>query len=38
MGSGISWLEMRYKDWKIHKNGLEKVFLCRRACIVISSL
>ena len=34
----ISWLGMRYGDRKIHKNGLEKVFLCRSVCIVISSL
>ena len=34
----ISWLEMRYDDQEIHQNGLEKVFLCRRVCIVISSL
>ena len=34
----ISWLEMRYDDQEIHQNGLEKVFLCRSVCIVISSL
>ena len=34
----ISWVEMRYKDGKTHENGLEKMFLCRKACIVISSL
>lgn len=34
----ISWLEMRYGDREIHENGLEKVFLCRSVCIVISSL
>ena len=34
----ISWLEMRYEDWKIHKNGLEKMFLCRSVWIVITSL
>lgn len=36
--SKISWLGMRYKDRKIHENGVEKVFLCRGVCIVISSL
>ena len=36
--SRISWLEKRYGDRKIHKNELEKVFLCRSVCIVISSL
>ena len=34
----ISWLEIRYGDQKIHENGLEKVFLCRSVCIVITSL
>jgi len=34
----ISWLEMRYDDQEIHQNGLEKVFLCRSICIVVSSL
>lgn len=38
LSSRISWVEMRYKDRKIHKNGLEKMFLCRSVCIVISSL
>lgn len=36
--SRISWLGMRYKDRKIHENGLAKVFLCRSVCIVITSL
>ena len=36
--SRISWLEKRYGDRKIHKNELEKVFLCRSVCIVITSL
>lgn len=34
----ISWLGMRYKDQEIHKNELEKVFLCRSVCRVITSL
>ena len=34
----ISWLEKRYGDWKTHENGLEKMFLCRKGCIVITSL
>lgn len=34
----ISWLGMQYKDREIHENGLEKMFLCRSVCIVISSL
>ena len=38
LASRISWLEMRYGDREIHENGLEKVFLCRSVCIVISSL
>ena len=38
LASRISWLEMEYGDREIHKNGLEKVFLCRSVCIVISSL
>ena len=36
--SRISWLKTRYGDRKIHKNGLEKMFLCRSVCIVITSL
>ena len=36
--SRISWLGMRYKDQEIHKNELEKVFLCRSVCRVITSL
>ena len=28
----------RYDDREIHENGLEKMFLCRSICIVISSL
>ncbi len=36
--SRISWLGMRYKDREIHENGVEKVFLCRSVCIVITSL
>ena len=36
--SRISWLKMRYDDQEIHENGLEKMFLCRSVCIVISSL
>lgn len=38
LGEKISWSEIRYKDRKIHENGLEKMFLCRKACIVITSL
>lgn len=38
LASRISWLEMEYGDREIHENGLEKVFLCRSVCIVISSL
>ena len=38
LASRISWLEMRYGDREIHENGLEKVFLCRSICIVVSSL
>ena len=34
----ISWLGKRYSDRKIHKNELDKLFLCRSVCIVISSL
>lgn len=36
--SRISWLGRRYDDREIHKNGLEKAFLCKSVCIVISSL
>ena len=36
--SRISWLEMRYGDQEIHESELEKVFLCKRVCIVITSL
>ena len=36
--SRISWLGKRYGNQKIHENGLEKVFLCRSVCRVISSL
>lgn len=36
--SRISWLERRYGDREIHENGVEKVFLCRSVCIVITSL
>ena len=38
LASRISWLGKRYGDRKIHENGVEKVFLCRSVCIVISSL
>lgn len=38
VASRISWLGMRYKDQEIHKNELEKVFLCRSVCRVITSL
>lgn len=38
LASRISWLGMRYKDQEIHKNELEKVFLCRSVCRVITSL
>lgn len=34
----FSGLKIRYDDRKTHENGLEKMFLCRRVCIVISSL
>lgn len=34
----ISWLEKRSDDRKTHKNGLEKMFLYRSVCIVISLL
>lgn len=38
LASKISWLKMGYGDQEIHENGLEKLFLCRSVCIVISSL
>lgn len=38
LGERISWLGKRYDDRKIHENGLEKVFLCKSVCIVITSL
>ena len=38
LASRISWLGKRYKGKKIHENELEKVFLCRSVCIVITSL
>ena len=38
LASRISWLGKRYDDQEIHKNRIEKVFLCRSGCIVISSL
>ena len=38
LGEIFSWLGMRYKDQEIHKNELEKVFLCRSVCRVITSL
>lgn len=34
----FSGLKIRYDDRKTHKNGLEKMVLCRSFCIVISSL
>ena len=36
--SRISWLKMGYEDRFLHENGLEKMFLCRSVCIVITSL
>ena len=36
--SGISWLKMRYRDRKTHKNGFEKMFSCKSVCIVITLL
>lgn len=38
LGEIFSWSGKRYEDWKIHKNGLEKMFLCRSGWIVIPSL
>ena len=38
LASRISWLEMRHDDRKAHEIGMEKIFLCRRGWIVISSL
>lgn len=38
LSSRISWVGMRYDDQEIHKNGLEKMVLCRSGWIVITSL
>lgn len=38
LASKISWLGRRYEDRKTHENGLEKMFLYKSVCIVITSL
>ena len=38
VSSRISCLGKQYDDGKTYENELEKVFLCRSVCIVITSL